>query len=116
MRSSITTTRRAVARDPRTPPAFPHGVLAILLIIVAALAMSGFTRAPAAATADPRALCFGRLDMREELRPYATDRWEICYRRGIDVARLRVRGSGATDFDCVVYGPDGRVVARDDDV
>ena len=116
--------RHSVAFDPRTPLAFPHGRLAVLLILLAALSMSGFARpaggarattAAAAAAADPRALCFGPLDMREELAPSATDRWEICYRRGIDVARLHVLGSGATDFDCVVYAPDGRVVAHDDD-
>jgi hypothetical protein len=121
--------RRDVALDPRTPLAFPHGRLAILLIVLATLAMSGFTAptperqvtaAPALAAAGagehPRALCFGRLDMRQELAPRATDRWEICYRRGLDVARLRIRGSGTTDFDCVVYAPDGRVVAHDDAV
>lgn len=130
MRSATSPTRRAVAHDPRTPIDFPHGRLAILLIVLAVLAMSGFTAAAsdarattiaavaeaAAAAAHPRALCFGRLDMRQELAPHATDRWEICYRRGLDVARLRIRGSGASDFDCVVYGPDGRVVAYDDGV
>ena len=123
MRSTPAPARRATACDPRATVAFPHGRIAILLIVLAVLAMSGFTgptgaavRAPAAAAAHPRALCFGPLDMREELAPHATDRWEICYRRGFDMARLRIRGSGATDFDCVVYGPDGRVVAHDDDV
>ena len=138
MRSAATSTRRPAASvraavppsrsgalDPRTPAAFPHGRIAMLLIVLAALAMSGFTgptrearapRASAIATEHPRALCFGALDMREELAPGATDRWEICYRRGLETARLRIRGSGATDFDCIVYGPDGRVVAHDDDV
>jgi len=109
--------------DPRAPTPFPHGRLAILLIVLATLAMSGFTggpvrvaRAATAPAAHPRALCFGPLDMREELAPHATDRWEICYRRGLDAARLRIRGSGATDFDCVVYGPDGGIVAHDDAV
>ncbi|HEU4630012.1 MAG TPA: hypothetical protein VFS08_09695 [Gemmatimonadaceae bacterium] len=110
---------RDAARDPRAIPPFPHGrvAAAVATALLVVVLLAGFRSAPAdvaASTGAARGLCFGHLDMFERVAANATDRWEICFRRG-GAARVRVVGDGHTNLDCVVAAPSGRVVARSEE-
>jgi hypothetical protein len=57
--------------------------------------------------------CDGPFRTRGRVDAGATRRWEVCYERG-GRARLDVRGDGAGDLDCYLYGPTNVLLARDD--